>query len=133
MRTSKTIPARTSGAVTTHAQLFEDLSSACIVPSWLTGNLALRDILVAAKISNSKAYELGLVPMYDKNGIPIEKNTTPPFPWLRLPTPIVKTGKKLWNAEDVMNWHYRIRARALSMDSSTSSDDLMQCEVLHGN
>lgn len=130
---------KTSPDKLTAAHLRADLSSTCIlppartIPACLTGNVALREILAFENISNSRAYELGLVPMYAKNGAPIENNTIPPFPWLCLPPPIVKTGKKLWDAGDVMNWHYRIRARALSTDSSTSSDDLMQCEVPYGH
>jgi hypothetical protein len=95
-------------------------------PLTLSGNVALRGISIFANVSKSKMYKLGLVPMYDENGELIENKTIPPFPWLRLPTPIVKTGKKLWNAEDILRWHYLVRARALQV---VESNDSLKCEV----
>jgi hypothetical protein len=132
MHTAKTIPVRMSGAATICTWRVEDSTSVRNVPDRLAGNVTLREILAFENISKSQGYKLRIVPKYGKNGIPIEDNTVPPFPWLRLPPPIVRTGKKLWDAEAVMDWHFQIHARALSMDSSTSSDDLMQREVLHG-
>lgn len=87
----------------------------------LIGNITLRDIFKLENISKSTAYKLGLVPLYDQRGLLTNERTTPPFPWLRLPTPVIKTGKKLWAAQDVMVWHYRIRSRALQMNDGTGN------------
>lgn len=119
------------GASTTCGQIIDCGAFMPTKLAALVGNVTLRDILAFEHISKSKAYGLGLVPLYDKSGLPIENNTSPPFPWLRLPPPIVKMGKKLWNAEDVMTWHHCVRARALSTDNSMSSNDPMQREALH--
>lgn len=99
-------------------------------PLMLTGNVALRTIFAYANISKSQGYKLGLVPMYNEIGEPLENNTIPPFPWLRLPPPIIKTGKKLWNAEDIMRWHHLVRARALQ---AVEGDNSSKCEVSHGH
>jgi hypothetical protein len=128
MRSQSNRPCRKEGASIICGQTIDHSKLTPSKPLSLTGNVALRGISAFANVSKSKMYKLGLVPMYDEYGELIENNTIPPFPWLRLPTPIVKTGKKLWNAEDVMRWHYLVRARALQV---VLSDDWLKCEVSH--
>ena len=131
MRSPSIHPSRKEGVQIVYHQPIDHSTLAPTTPIVLTGNVTLCEIFVLEKISKSKAYKLGIVPLYDKNGALIENGATPPFPWLRLPSPIIKTGKKLFDAESIMAWHRSVRARALQADSSTS-DAAMPCEVPYG-
>jgi hypothetical protein len=91
-------------------------------PTVAPKNYALLEIFALESISKSKGYGLNLVPLYDKNGTLIDGGKRPPYPWLRLPAPTIRTGKKLWDAEVIDKWHDEIRARAL-VDENASSDD----------
>lgn len=133
MRPATTTPTRDSGAMPCRPQPANSFALSTTNLTYLVGNVSLKEILAFVKVSKSTAYCIGLVPMYEKDGATIREKAPPPFPWLRLPAPIVKTGKKLWNADDVMAWHSRIHTRALSTHDSDSNDNQFQCEVPHGN
>jgi len=91
--------------------------------------LSLSDILEGARLSKSSAYEYGLVPIFDKGGRLVENKKTPPFPWVQLPPPIVKKGKKLWGAADIEEWFGCIRARARQSVNAPTSNIKSQREV----
>jgi hypothetical protein len=95
----------------------------------LGGNLTLRDILAVAKLSKSTAYNYGIVPKYNDDGAPIEIGKVPPRPWLRLPEPIVKTGKKLWAASDIIVWLKAIRVRSCQAIESTPTTKVIGQKV----
>lgn len=130
-----------------HLEKFEAIDDAATVTStsadalldssvWslaLNGNVTLREILAYAKLSRSSAYDYCIVPKYDNDGILIEPKGTPPFPWLCLPTPIVKRGKKRWKAADIVNWFDSIQARASKPSNHSNSGRQMSCEVGHGD
>lgn len=78
----------------------------------LAGFITLREICVRIRHSKSWAYEHGIVPLIDDDGNIIEARKKPPFPWLPLPRPCVRRGKKLWADEDFNRWYLDIRARA---------------------
>jgi hypothetical protein len=92
--------------------------------------LSLSDILANARLSKSSAYEYGLVPMYDKDGRLVENKKAPPFPWVQLPSPIVKVGKKLWDKEDIAEWHRCIRARSRQSANDPARNNKAQREVM---
>ena len=95
----------------------------------LVGNITLQEILARAKLSKSTAYKYGIVPMYDQKGMLIKSINEVPFPWICLPEPIVKKGKKLWHAVDIMEWFRCIRDRACQSTHDSVSSNQMRREV----
>lgn len=72
------------------------------------GFVSLSEILKFANLSNSSAYVYGLVPMYDESGHLKPNDKIPPHPWLQLPEPVIKTGKKRWATAAIGAWFDRM-------------------------
>ena len=72
------------------------------------GFVSLSEILKFANLSNSSAYGYGLVPMYDESGHLKPNDKIPPHPWLQLPEPVIKTGKKRWATAAIGAWFDRM-------------------------
>lgn len=90
------------------------------------GNTTLAEILSEAVLSKSSAYAMGLVPMYEKDGTPIESKKIPPLPWIKLPDAVVKQGKKRWAKADIKAWFRQIRGQDID---STPGDICAHSEV----
>ncbi|NYE30025.1 hypothetical protein HDE78_002993 [Rhodanobacter sp. K2T2] len=84
------------------------------------GFMSLSEILKFAKLSNSSAYLYGLVPMYDASGHLKQNDKIPPHPWLQLPEPVIKTGKKRWATAAIGAWFDRMGIAA-NQNSSQST------------
>lgn len=84
------------------------------------GFVSLSEILECADLSNSSAYGYGLVPMYDAFGKLKPNDKIPPHPWLQLPPPVIKTGKKRWATADIAAWFHRMGvAASQNLDQQT--------------
>lgn len=88
-----------------------------------SGNVGLPPILKFAGISKSKAYQYGLVPVYDKNGKRINEGmVAPPHPWLPMPDSIIRVPgqKKIFLAEEVRAWRDAITNRSRHLNNSNA-------------
>jgi len=95
-----------------------------------TGNVTLLQIFAYANVSKSQAYKLGIVPMYSDDGTSIPNGNNPPFPWVRMPEPVIKTGKKLFDAAEIRAWCDSIRARSRQATHNSVSHNKTQREVV---
>lgn len=88
----------------------------------MSGNVGLSPSLKFAGISNSAAYEHGLVPVYDKNRNRIDSGKVAPFPWLPMPDSIVREPgqKKIFLAEEIRLWRDAITKRSRQVDGITT-------------
>lgn len=91
------------------------------------GFVALKGILKCAALSKSSAYKDGIVPMYDDLGHLKPNDKTPTHPWLRLPEPVIKTGKKRWATEDIAAWFVR-----MGIAANQGSDSQTIVVAIHG-
>lgn len=79
-----------------------------------SGNVGLPPSLKFAGISRSKAYQYGLVPIYDENGNRINESEVAPHPWLPMPNSIIRAPglKKIFLAEEIRAWRDAVTARS---------------------
>jgi hypothetical protein len=96
----------------------------------VTGNATQLQVFAFANISKSQAYLLGIVPKYGSDGTLIPNDKNPPFPWVRMPEPVIKTGKKLFDAAEIRAWRDAIRDRARQATLSCASGGKTQREVM---
>jgi hypothetical protein len=87
----------------------------------VSGNVGLHQCLTFAGLSNSKAYQDGLVPMYDDKRNRIDPGKEAPFPWLPMPDSIVREPgqRKLFLAEEIRAWRDAITHRSRQIDGIT--------------
>lgn len=79
-----------------------------------SGNVGLLQSLKFAGISRSKAYQHGLVPVYDEDGNRIDEGKVAPHPWLPMPDSIICAPgqKKIFLAEEIRAWRDAVIARS---------------------
>jgi len=109
-----------------------DFSGLALAPQFpMTGNVTLLEVLAFVKVSKASAYKFGIVAMFDDDGVLIETGKIPPFPWTRMPHPIIniKKGKKLFDAAEIHTWRNAIRDRAYQATHSAVTGHRTQCEV----
>jgi len=122
-------PISNEGPQCTCRQAHDYSALALGIPFPFTGNVTLSQIFAFANVSKSQAYKLGMVPKYGSDGTSIPNRNKPPFPWDRMPEPVIKTGKKLFDAAEIRAWLDAIRSRSRQATHKSPSDDKTQGEV----
>lgn len=87
----------------------------------MSGNVGLQRSLNFAGLSNSKAYQDGIVPIYDEKRNRIDPGKQAPFPWLPMPDSIVREPckRKIFLAEEIRAWRDAITRRSRQIDGIT--------------
>jgi hypothetical protein len=87
----------------------------------MSGNVGLHQSLKFAGLSKSKAYQYGLVPIYDEKRNRIDPGKEAPFPWLPMPDSIIREPgqRKIFLAEEIRAWRDAITHRSRQIDSIT--------------
>lgn len=95
-----------------------------------SGNVGLLPSLKFAGISKSRAYQYGLVPMYDDDGNRIDQGKVAPFPWLPMPDSIIRAPgqKKIFLAEEIRVWRDAITNRSRRHDSANPNKTIALIE-----
>ncbi|MBN8924953.1 MAG: hypothetical protein J0I96_17920 [Rhodanobacter sp.] len=85
-----------------------------------SGNVGLLQSLKFVGISRSKAYQYGLVPLYDEDGNRIDEGKVAPFPWLPMPDSIIRAPgqKKIFLAEEIRAWRDAVTHRSRQGDQT---------------
>jgi|GEM_PF-6443471 len=85
----------------------------------MSGNVGLQRSLKFGGLSNSKAYQYGLVPIYDEKRNRIDSGKEAPFPWLPMPDSIVREPgqRKIFLAEEIRAWRDAITSRSREIDT----------------
>ena len=84
----------------------------------MSGNVGLLESLKFARLSKSKGYQYGLIPVYDRDRNRIDHGKVAPFPWLPMPDSIIREPgqKKIFLAEEIRLWRDAITSRSRRID-----------------